>query len=317
MKNKILKFLFPIPTIVITAICCSSTINYFGFIKGAFITIIFFIVAMLPLDLILWIVYQIKNPRVKEVVKVKCPNCGKLLSDDCQWCTECGYQLSKPASQSSTAVTQKSIIDIDNMNGYEFERFCAQILQTNGFYDINVTKASGDQGVDVIALKDGIRCAIQCKRYSSNVGNKAVQEVVAGMQYYNCQIGIVMTNSYFTQSAKDLASRAEIILWDRDFLYKYVVKQQVISPELEAQGQKILQDMARIYTTLFQENMHVNVVLVNANFKGEDIELIYKCDTNEQVKYLVSQQNFLTEKLHSQQYFTELSNNYMSVIIKT
>ena len=209
------------------------------------------------------------------------------------------------------------LIDIDNMNGYEFERFCAQILQTNGFYDINVTKASGDQGVDVIALKDGIRCAIQCKRYSSNVGNKAVQEVVAGMQYYNCQIGIVMTNSYFTQSAKDLASRAEIILWDRDFLYKYVVKQQVISPELEAQGQKILQDMARIYTTLFQENMHVNVVLVNANFKGEDIELIYKCDTNEQVKYLVSQQNFLTEKLRSQQYFTELSNNYMSVIIKT
>ena len=75
--------------------------------------------------------------------------------------------------------------------------------------------------------------------------------------------------------------------------------------------------MARIYTTLFQENMHVNVVLVNANFKGEDIELIYKCDTNEQVKYLVSQQNFLTEKLRSQQYFTELSNNYMSVIIKT
>ena len=210
----------------------------------------------------------------------------------------------------------KPIINIDNMSGHEFEMFCAKVLQMNGFYDINVTKASGDQGVDVIALKDGIRCAIQCKRYSNNVGNKAVQEVIAGMQYYNCPIGIVMTNSYFTQSAKELANRAEIILWDRDFLCKYMHSQQHVSPELQAKGNKILQDMANIYISLFQDIMHVNVSLVNARFRETDTELIYKCDTNEQAKYLVSQQEFLSGKLHRQQYFTELSNNCISVIVK-
>lgn len=225
----------------------------------------------------------------------------------------CDYSSSKTFQQHNI---NKSIINIDNMSGHEFEMFCAKVLQMNGFYDINVTKASGDQGVDVIALKNNIRCAVQCKRYSSNVGNKAVQEVIAGMQYYNCPIGIVMTNSYFTQSAKDLANRAEIILWDRDFLCKYMTPQQPTSPELQAKGNKILQDMANIYISLFQDIMHVNVVLVNARFMANDTELIYRCDTNEQVKYLVSQQEFLSEKLHRQQYFTELSNNYISVIVK-
>ena len=113
-------------------------------------------------------------------------------------------------------------IDIDIMSGEEFESFCAKVLQDNGFENVNITKASGDQGVDIIAFKDGVRYAIQCKRYSNSVGNKAVQEVIAGMQYYGCPVGIVMTNSYFTKSAKELADKTGIILWDRNFLSKYI-----------------------------------------------------------------------------------------------
>ena len=337
MKNKILKFLFPIPTIVITAVWYILSLISVGFSGSLLLFVAFFLMAMLPLDLIIWIAkkvidnYKCSKAEIKEIVKIKCPNCGKLLDTDSQFCTACGYSLSKQIENTSepTAHTPKlesdeeqtepnenNRLNPDSMNGYEFEHFCAKVLQMNGFSDINITKASGDQGVDIIAIKEGRRYAIQCKRYSSNVGNKAVQEVIAGRQYYNCSIGIVMTNSYFTQSAKELASRTNIILWDRDFLYKYIGNQQNISPELEAKGRKILQDMSNVYTSLFQEKMHVNVVPVNARFRCGDIELIYKCDTNEQVKYLVSQQDFLSEKLHSQQYFTELSNNHMSVIVK-
>lgn len=42
-----------------------------------------------------------------------------------------------------------------------------------------MTKASGDGGVDLILLKDGIKTAVQCKRYSGNVGVSAIQEVYA------------------------------------------------------------------------------------------------------------------------------------------
>lgn len=40
------------------------------------------------------------------------------------------------------------------MNGYEYEQACARYLKKNGFVKIEVTKASGDQGIDVIAYKD-------------------------------------------------------------------------------------------------------------------------------------------------------------------
>ena len=53
-------------------------------------------------------------------------------------------------------------------------------------------------------VEDEIRYAIQCKRYSSVLGNTPVQEVCAGKALYNCQIGVVMTNSRFTQAAKEL-----------------------------------------------------------------------------------------------------------------
>lgn len=111
---------------------------------------------------------------------------------------------------------------IDNMEGHDFEYFCADVLQRQGYENVEVTKSSGDQGVDVLAERDGIRYAVQCKRYSQSVGNKAVQEIYAGKKFYHCHVGIVMTNNYFTQSAKDLAREDGIILWDKDYLIRFL-----------------------------------------------------------------------------------------------
>jgi restriction system protein len=81
-----------------------------------------------------------------------------------------------------------------------------------------VTKGSGDQGIDVIAEKAGIKIGIQAKCYSSKVTNKAVQEVTAALSYYSCDKGIVISNNYFTESAISLAQSNNIVLWDRDSL---------------------------------------------------------------------------------------------------
>ena len=104
------------------------------------------------------------------------------------------------------------------MDGQEFEYFCAELLRANGYDDVEVTPGSGDQGIDVIAYKDGIKFGIQCKCYSSDIGNKAVQEAYSGKEFYGCHIGAVLSNRRFTSSAKDLASRNRILLWDRDYL---------------------------------------------------------------------------------------------------
>lgn len=106
----------------------------------------------------------------------------------------------------------------DAMDGHEFEYFCADLLRQNGFYNVDVTKASGDQGIDIIAYKDGIKYGIQCKCYSSDIGNSAVQQAYSGKTFYNCHVAAVLTNRYFTSSAKELAQSNGVLLWDRNKL---------------------------------------------------------------------------------------------------
>lgn len=110
-----------------------------------------------------------------------------------------------------------TIDDIDLMSGSEFEIFISLLFTKIG-YSCQVTKASGDQGVDVIGIKNGKKIGVQAKCYSNKVTNTAIQEVTAGIKYYNCDKGMVVTNNYFTESAVELAQSNNIILWDRNML---------------------------------------------------------------------------------------------------
>ena len=104
------------------------------------------------------------------------------------------------------------------MEGHDFEYYCAELLKNNGFQEVEVTKGSGDYGVDILAQKDGVTYAIQCKRYGAPVGVKAVQEAYAGRDYYDRMVGAVLTNQYFTQPAVEAAQKLKILLWDRGYL---------------------------------------------------------------------------------------------------
>lgn len=88
--------------------------------------------------------------------------------------------------------------------GLEFEFWVAESLQKFG-WETKLTTGSGDQGVDIIASRDGVKLAIQCKRYQGKIGNKAVQEIVAGSKYHDARFALVITNSEYTSSAKSLA----------------------------------------------------------------------------------------------------------------
>ena len=75
--------------------------------------------------------------------------------------------------------------DMDLMEGHEFEYYCADLLRRSGFQEVEVTKGSGDYGVDILAQKDGVAYAVQCKCHSGPVGVHAVQEAYAGRDYYD------------------------------------------------------------------------------------------------------------------------------------
>lgn len=116
--------------------------------------------------------------------------------------------------------------NFDSMSGHEFERFFASILEKNGFYNVEVTPGSGDHGIDVLAEKDDITYAFQCKCYSKDIGNSAVQQAHTGKSIYKTDIAVVITNREFTPQAKEEAEILGVKLWDRNKLIELINNQK-------------------------------------------------------------------------------------------
>ena len=103
------------------------------------------------------------------------------------------------------------------LDGIDFEHWCADALRKFG-WQATVSKASGDQGVDILARREGISVAVQCKRYTKPVGNKAVQEAFSGKQHVQASHACVIATGGFTKSAKELASSTGVFLLDAELI---------------------------------------------------------------------------------------------------
>jgi len=90
-------------------------------------------------------------------------------------------------------------------DGIAYERQVASALARLGF-GITFTPVTGDQGVDLIAELGATRIAIQCKNYSSPVGNDAVQQVHTGAKFYGAERAIIVAPNGYTPAARQLAS---------------------------------------------------------------------------------------------------------------
>ncbi|WP_407058329.1 restriction endonuclease [Tigheibacillus jepli] len=123
---------------------------------------------------------------------------------------------------------RSGIRDVDRMDGYQFEAYLKVLFKSLGYRPM-VTKKSGDYGADVI-LKGKNKIVIQAKRYGykHNVGMDAVREVFASKYYYKADEAWIVTNSFFTKQAKELAKSCNVKLLNRYELEKFIVQ---INPE--------------------------------------------------------------------------------------
>ena len=111
----------------------------------------------------------------------------------------------------------QQLATIDKMDGLEFEKFIAAILNKQGYKNIKLTEKY-DLGVDIIAEKNGIRWGIQVKRYSGLVKANAVRQVVTALNKYECERAMVISNSTCSRVAKELAETNNCVLIDRNQL---------------------------------------------------------------------------------------------------
>lgn len=110
------------------------------------------------------------------------------------------------------------ITNIDSLSGVEFETFIANYFKYLGF-KITITPTTGDNGVDIIAKRNGFSLGIQAKLYyKHNISNSAIQEVFSGKSYYKCDYAMVVTNWTFSKPAQKLAKELKVAIIDREML---------------------------------------------------------------------------------------------------
>lgn len=97
-----------------------------------------------------------------------------------------------------------------NLDPYAFERLAQRLLRECGFSDVQVTRRSGDGGIDGTGKLriQGIfsfNVAFQCKRYKGQVGAGAIRDF-RGSLGTNIEKGVLITTGAFTKAAKEEAS---------------------------------------------------------------------------------------------------------------
>lgn len=137
------------------------------------------------------------------------------------------------------------ISQIDMMEGIEFENYLQRLLVHQG-YEVKLTPASGDFGVDLVASRNGETIAIQAKRQNSAVSRRAISDAVAGMNFYNCTDAMVITNNYFTPDAKTLADSNNCTLIDRNILALWINKYQTYKTRIETPN-NVISDATKEY----------------------------------------------------------------------
>lgn len=135
--------------------------------------------------------------------------------------------------------------EVDAMDGVQFEHYLSVLFKSLK-YSAKVTQSAGDYGADLIIKKDGRTIAVQAKRYKNNVGIKSVQEIIPALKVYDAQEAWVVTNSYFTKPAKELAEKNDVKLIDRDQLIKWMnIIQAAERPNPEKIKREIKQEIKK------------------------------------------------------------------------
>jgi Holliday junction resolvasome RuvABC ATP-dependent DNA helicase subunit/putative sterol carrier protein len=140
--------------------------------------------------------------------------------------------------------------NLDQLSGMDFERLATSLLESMGFRP-EMTKASGDGGIDIVAVLDrpvvGGRYLVQCKRFAPGtvVGSPTVREFYGALQADRAATkGILITTSGFSDQAREFADGLPLELIDgnglRELLAEYAPgSSQAVSHQRAASAERL------------------------------------------------------------------------------
>lgn len=137
--------------------------------------------------------------------------------------------------RAATAAATQPTSDPYDLTPYEFEHFCAHLLEQAGWREVEVSGGAGDLGADITGwTPTGEFAVVQAKRYAQgrNVGSPVVQQTIgmAAVHHRAC-LGMIVTTSGFTRDAVALANQHDqFVLIDGQLLRSAQVLQVLANP---------------------------------------------------------------------------------------
>lgn len=123
---------------------------------------------------------------------------------------------------------------LETLGPYRFEVLIKDLLEAMDYENVQVTKQSGDKGVDVIAnFQFGIteiKEVVQVKRHKSNITRPVLDQLRGALPLHGALRGTIITIGGFAKGCKDVAlfpGAAPITLIDGDKLIDLLIKHNV------------------------------------------------------------------------------------------
>ena len=104
---------------------------------------------------------------------------------------------------------------ISNASKTAFEKYCVLCLRGDSFKSVIRTTEAGTEYANIIAYKDSLKYIIICTQKVNNVA-QTIQNAAEGKKQYSADKAVVLSQEYFSESAKETASEMGVDLWGRD-----------------------------------------------------------------------------------------------------
>ena len=108
-----------------------------------------------------------------------------------------------PFSAGSSSSSRHEIIDLQSIDGFEFEQLCARIFEKADWGKVELLGGIADGGRDIIiTATDGSKTVVECKHYTkSTVGRPIIQKLHSAVVTTYARKGILINTGKFTAEA--------------------------------------------------------------------------------------------------------------------
>lgn len=114
------------------------------------------------------------------------------------------------------------------VKGKELERKFAFLLQSAG-YKTRLTREVGDDGIDIIAIKEDEHIVVQCKNYIARVGASEIRDFAGALKFVkekapNAVGWLVAPNGFSERTHKKFHRPGDLELWEFSDMQEFVIE---------------------------------------------------------------------------------------------